>query len=276
MIPEYELILLLARGTVSPPLQERARSLLSKPLDWDGIVNRVAVEEVYPLFYRNLRNLGFDGVPAHGRKRIRDLAKINALQSTLLGEELARLLKILSAAGIPTIPLKGGVLAEALYGDPTLRASADIDILVPRRAVARAFDLMLAGGYESEFGTGFFADLLLQNDIEYALTREDRGFSYLLELHWGVLWGGQNEENITEDLWAEAYSGTMLGAPAYGLSSEWQLLFLAAHAARHQWQGLKWLVDIHELISTSGIDWDRVVEKAGRLGWEELLRLTFL
>src|SRR5439155_1673653 len=67
---------------------------------------------------------------------------------------------------------------------------------------------------------------------------------------------------------------TIFGVPAYGLSPEWQFLFLAAHAARHQWQGLKWLVDIHELCCSRQIDWEEVKEKANRFGWDELLRIT--
>src|SRR5207249_9163759 len=64
------------------------------------------------------------------------------------------------------------------------------------------------------------------------------------------------------------------GVPAYALSPEWQMLFLAAHAARHQWQGLKWLVDLHELCSSNEINWEKVRKKASRIGWDELLRIT--
>ncbi len=275
MISELELILLLARGTVPAPLGARARALLSEQLDWELILERVIAEDVYPLFYKNLCDLGLQIVPTERRKALHDLARMNALRSTLLSEELARALKLFNEAGIAAIALKGAALAQSLYGDPTLRTCVDIDVLVPRRTVARAFKLLLAEGYTSEFAPGFFADVLLRNDIEYALTREDRGFRYLLELHWGILWGGRFDDQATKDLWAEADPGTVFGVPAYGLSPEWQLLFLAAHAGRHQWQGLKWLVDIHEIVSFSEIDWNRVSDKAKRLGWEELLRITF-
>src|SRR5205823_12451523 len=113
------------------------------------------------------------------------------------------------------------------------------------------------------------------HDIEYALRRKEREFTYLLELHWAVSWGSRSDRDAMDNLWAEASPRTIFGAPAYALSPEWEILFLAAHAARHQWQGLKWLVDLHELCSSPDIDWKKVKEKANRFGWDELLRITF-
>ena len=141
-------------------------------------------------------------------------------------------------------------------------------------APAQVFRLLIARGYQAEFTEQFFADLLLRSDIEYALMRKEQSVNYLLELHWGILWGSALDEGATEDLWAEARPKVFFGASAYTLSPEWELLFLAAHAARHEWQGLKWLVDIHEVCFRKEMDWEKVREKAKRLGWEEVLHLT--
>ena len=271
---EDRLILLLARGQVSPLLQEYARAVLSKTLDWDRLLAAVIAEDVYPLFYRNLTDLGSQYAPTPHLKKLHDLAKVNALRMTMLGEELGRTLRLLNKAGIAAIPLKGVALAQSLYGDPALRASIDIDILVPRTMVAQSLRLLRSEGYRSEFSTEIFAGLLLRHDIEYALTREDHGVRYLLELHWGVWWGGRREEKIAEDLWAEACATTAFGAQTFALSPEWQVLFLAAHAARHKWQGLKWLVDIHELCATVEIDWGKLNAKARRLDLDGTLRIT--
>ena len=222
-------------------------------------------------------NLALPIIPKdEAREQLHKRYKINAFRNTLLTEELARVLRVLSDAGIPAITLKGPALAQALYGDPTLRSCVDLDILVPRSMVGRAFNLLRAKGYAGEFAPGFFADLLLRHDIEYGLRRSEHGFDYMVELHWGVSWGGKAEQTITDQLWADAYPTTVFGAPAYALSPEWQILFLAAHAARHQWQGLKWLVDLHELYSAPNVDWEKLDKKAKQLGWQELLRISFL
>jgi hypothetical protein len=90
----------------------------------------------------------------------------------------------------------------------------------------------------------------------------------------GFCGGGAGDAGALEDLWGEARPKPCFGVPAYTLSPEWELLFLAAHAARHQWQTLKWLADIHEVCSGEELEWEKVREKAKRLGWEEVLRLT--
>jgi Uncharacterised nucleotidyltransferase len=271
---EDQLCLLLARSELPAHVQEQARALLTTPLRWDLILGHVTAHEVYPLFYRNLRRLGFPGVPLRARTELETLYKINAFRNAQLAEELARVLTLLGGAGIPTIPLKGVTLAESLYGDSTLRVCADLDILVPRQGVAQAVGLLLKEGYESEFGDRFFTDLYLHGGIEYPLVRWERGFLYLLEPHWGLLVGPWVDKAALEDLWAEARPQAFLGIAAYALSPEWEVLFLVAHAARHRWQGLKWLVDIHELCSRGGINWEKLSAKAKRLGWENMLRLT--
>lgn len=276
LTPEEQLILLLAQGTLLPYVQEHAFALLATPLRWDLILERATAHEVYPLLYRNLRRIGFPGVSTQVRTELEALYKINAFRNVHLAEELARVLKLLGGVGIPTIPLKGVTLAESLYGDPSLRVCADLDILVPREAVAQAIGLLLTVGYESEFAERFFADFYLCRgvQIEYALVRQERWFLYLLEPHWGLLAGPWVDRAAIEDLWADSYPQAFIGVAAHALSPEWELLFLVAHATRHQWQGLKWLIDIHEVCSRGGIDWGKLAGKAKRLGWEDMLRLT--
>jgi hypothetical protein len=271
---EDQLCLLVARGELTPHVQEQARALLATPLRWDVILERAVAHEVYPLLYRNFRRLAFPGVPTYVYTELEALYKINAFRNVQLAEELARVLTLLGGAGIPTIPLKGVTLAESLYGDPTLRVCADLDILVPRQAVAQAIGLLLTAGYESEFGERRFADPCSRGGIEYALVRWERGFLSLLEPHWGLLVGPRVDKAALEDLWAESHPQTFFGVPAYALSPEWEILFLVVHAARHSWQGLKWLVDIHEVCSRGGINWEKLGAKAKRLGWEDMLWLT--
>jgi len=272
--PEDQLVLLLVRGTLPATMREQVLASLATPLRWDVILERATVHEVYPLLYRNLRRLGFPGVPAQVCADLEALYKINAFRNAHLAEELAQVLQLLADAGIPTVPLKGVTLAASLYGDRTLRVCADIDILVPRPMVAQALHLLRVRGYTADFTEQFFADLLLANAIECALLREDRGVRYVLELHWGLLWGKRWDSGAVEDLWTEARPHVCFGVPAYALSPEWEFLFLATHAARHQWQGLKWLVDLHEVCCQRQIDWEQVRQKAEPLGWEELVRLT--
>ena len=274
LTPEDELVLLLVRDRLTPEVQDKIQCLLEQRLSWSSIMRQAQTHGVSPLLYRSLKRIDFQRVPPPVRIEMEDEYRRNALWNTLLSRELAELLRLLAEAGVPVIPLKGVTLAESLYGDISLRVSGDIDILVPHETVAESLRLLVARGYRAEFTEQFFFDLLLRSDIEYLLTREDQQFRYLVELHWGLFCGWPGDKPATDALWAEAHPRAYFGVPANSLSPEWELLFLAVHAARHRWQMLKWIVDIHEFCSSRRIEWDNLAEKAECLGWEAALRLT--
>jgi hypothetical protein len=271
---EDEVILLLARRHLPSMLMERSRTLLMAPLRWEPIVRAAEAEGIYPVLYRNLQRLDFQGVPEEARLALESLYKANAVRNLLLSRESGRILARLGDAGIPTIPLKGLPLAQTLYGDQDLRVCADLDILVPRARVPHALQLLRSQGYTAEFAEEFFETLLLKSDIEYGLVRRAPAIDYLVELHWGLLWGPRLDGGAVEDLWARARSVTAFGVTCLGLSPTWEFLYLCAHAARHRWRGLKWLVDIHELSSSPNIDWTEVKGKAAAFGWEEIVQVT--
>jgi hypothetical protein len=203
--------------------------------------------------------------------------RLNAARNGLLAHGLAKLLGRFAEVAIRVIPLKGVALAESLYGDVGLRVCSDVDILVPRRAVAQAFRLLIADNYEQadrcRIGLSDI-DLLVRSAMEYGFTPPASAFPHLLELHWDIAWRWRGDAAMVDDLWAEARRQTLWGVEAWALSPEWELLYLAVHAARHRWQGLKWLVDIHEVCMRAKFDWDTVTDKAHRFGLERALEVS--
>jgi hypothetical protein len=264
MLPEDQLCLLLARGHLTSEERTRAEALLATPLRWPLILERAYSHQVYPLLYRNLLNLGFPGVPESVQADVKGLFLANAFRNHLLADELARLLKLLGEAGIQVVPLKGVALAQALYGDAAARVCADIDILIPSAKVAPAIDLALASGYSPESSDPYFSKLVLRHGRHYDVVRESQGISFLLEVHWILVQHSSKNNEAVDDLWADVRPQSFLGVPAFSLSPEWELLYLAIHAADHEWRSLKWLADIHEIASSGPVDWQRVAQKAGQ------------
>jgi hypothetical protein len=273
---EDELVVLLSSSSRSEAADARCRSLLDGHISWEAVLARGAAHGVLPLLTRNLERLGSPGVPAPVVAALWASNRVNAARNAALAEELRRVLVALSNAGVPAIPLKGVALAESLYGEMALRVCSDLDILVPRSMVRRALDALGAMDYLPELGERSVVDLMLRHDIECGLARGADGTAHVLDLHWGIAWGGSRDEVATTELWNAALDTLFHGIPARALSPEWEVLFLALHAARHRWQGLKWLVDVHEVCLRGGIDWGRVRVAAARFGWEEPLRITLV
>jgi hypothetical protein len=274
---ELRCLLLLARGDLTSEEQDRARGLLAQPLAWRDIARSADEHGVFPTVVRNLRRLGWPHVPDAIRNELEAAERLNAVRNRLLARGLGTILRRFAQAGIPVIPLKGVALAESLYGDMSLRVCSDVDILVPRHTVGHAVELLQADGFRGadRYHAGATdIDLLLRSNMEYCLDSPPASFRYVLELHWDIAWRWRADSEMVEHLWADARLGTVLGADAWASSPEWELLYLALHAARHRWSALKWLVDIHEICVRGGLDWAAVEYRARRFGLERALHLT--
>lgn len=274
LLPEDRLCLYLAQAHLNDQARERALALLARKLQWERVIAQVYSNEVFPLVYRNLRELGFSCVPQQVHDELESRFRINALRNKLLAAQLAQVLRALHQSGIQAIPWKGLYLAETLYGDLDLRACADLDLLVPRQQVTEAFDRVVSEGFHAEIPRWFLSDRVRANSFEVALRRMDRSVAYRLDLHWGLLWEEFGEEGSIRDLWQKSGTAMFLDVPVRILSREWLLLSLAAHAYRHNWQGLKWLVDIHEICRRGNLDWGLLTATATALGWDRLVRQT--
>jgi hypothetical protein len=232
------------------------------------VLERARRYDILPLLYRRLQTLEFTGVPPPIVTELANVFRRNAMRNEFLARELARILGLLSDAGIPVMPLKGIALAERLYEDPALRTAADIDILVPVRDVADAFRRIVASGYEPEFNAPALIDLLARYGKDCSLAREDGACVYPLELHCGLVWGGRLERELQERLWSEAIRKPFRDVSALALSPEWEFLYLAVHAARHGWLSLKWFIDLDRLCSAGPrrLGKDAARRQAARMG----------
>jgi hypothetical protein len=143
-----------------------------------------------------------------------------------------------------------------------------MDILVPPKYFIEAFRLIVSSGYQSRFTPPPLVELTARYGKDCALVREDRACVYPLQLHCGLVWGGPVERGLLGQIWSEAVRKTFHGVPAFALSADWEFLYLAVHAARHGLTPLKWLVDLDRLCFSGTVDWEKVKEKASRLGWE--------
>jgi hypothetical protein len=274
---ETRLLLLLARGSMSADALDEARTMLGQEIGWSRILQQAKANGLVPLVTRNLQQVGFRGVPTQIRAELETSYRRNALRNVLLRGELIRVLKALGQARVRAVPLKGLALAESLYGDMSLRTCSDLDVLVPRGAVGQVFEVLRAEGYDQADRCRVEhsdVEFLVRSSMEYGFVPRPPAFRSLLEIHWDIAWRWRGDAAMVDDLWAEARGESFWGVKAWALSPEWELLYLAAHAARHRWQGLKWLVDIHEVCVRAKFDWDAVTNKARRFGLEGALEIS--
>jgi hypothetical protein len=172
--------------------------------------------------------------------------------------ELEELLKQFAKGGIEVLPLKGPVLAAALYGNVTMRSSDDLDLLVRREDFPRAGKLLIDLG---------FAARTAGDDYHRKFVRE----GVLVELHYGVA-SPRSFPFDLDGVWNRARSEQFRGQPMRVMSDDDLVLFLCLHGLKHGFSRLIWISDLAcALESMRNDSAQELGEHAQRQGLEQAL-----
>jgi hypothetical protein len=235
---ELELVFLLAGCEARrDELRPRARELFARA-DFTRLQREFADRRLLPLMGTRALAVAGDLAPA-GFRDVVERALATARAQGLAAEwGMRHVVDSLAEAGIATLPLKGPVLAVEAHGDVGLRETADVDVLVDRRALDRAVGVLVDDGYSPP------TDARRQDglpDLHFSLThpRLPR-----VELHWRVHW---YEQSFAGDMLAAATPGAdgLLRPRPEDLAASLLLFY-----ARDGFHGVRLAADI-------GAWWDR-------------------
>lgn len=151
---------------------------------------------------------------------------------------------------ISFISIKGPLLSLRLYGDPTVRISHDIDLLIDKKYLDKAVALMLNDGFV--FTHNFVwptekhrQELIVQHLHHVALYNKE--LNLMVEIHWVLTSKLAISEKTAAKIIAKNLTSVTYAERKFTvLNKEIELLYLLIHGARHGWHRLKWLIDIHE------------------------------
>lgn len=249
---------------------ERLRALLQQDVDWAYLFATAKRHGMQPLLYWGLNSCCPEAVPPTFLDQLRDHFQNNAQHNLVLTRELLRLLDLFEAHQIPAIPFKGPVLAHSVYGNLALRQFGDLDILVHRRDLPKAGDLLASAGYSSQFDLPSTQELETRRLGQWLFIERDR----LVELHWQLLPRYFGFPLDLEPLWQRLAPVPLAGREVMTFAPEDLLLILCVHGAKHMWERLAWICDVVMLVGAhKGMDWDRLISWARSLGGERMLLL---
>jgi hypothetical protein len=219
---------------------------------------------------------GWADVPEGIQARIKGMRLQQTVRALGQVAELSRIAGACAGAGVDLIPLKGVALSQELYGDPTVRNSGDLDILVRADDVAACHELLAALGYRHALafhGLGVRQQRHILDSLHHHEYVNDKTGLHL-ELHWrSFLW---TEEQVAP-LWAASSPADEFGVPIRKLSHADTILFLADHGARHNWLNLKWLSDLAMLLENLPADeWQTLYDRAACFDLRRVLQQTAL
>lgn len=117
------------------------------PQDWQALLKMVRQHRLGPMLHWQLgqAHAHLTIPPEYQAEWARSHQK-STLRNLLLQRELLLVHQIFKKAGIPYMALKGAYLAYHAYPNPALRPMRDLDILVPKDQVLKAYQVLLNAG----------------------------------------------------------------------------------------------------------------------------------
>jgi len=163
----------------------------------------------------------------------------------------------LRTRGIWFIVLKGPILSDRIYGDPTFRLMNDFDILVEPESVDLLNEMLVQMGFESRYFE--WPDSRKRKQVAMHITNQLGFFNtesgILIEVHWRLFNNRlANHKKIWDIIKKNTETTEFAGKPFKRFNIELELLYLAIHGSIHAWFRLKWLVDVHELLMRYSFD----------------------
>jgi hypothetical protein len=266
---------------------EQINALLKERLDWDTLLHLAFQHDVVPFLYRILESVPASAIPAAVRANLKRQMQVDIQGNLSLTKELLRVKTLFDQERIAMIPYKGPVLAAAVYRDLAARPFTDLDILIHADDIPRAVDLLTSYGYQivrpksltqarKSLQALWLRQLVKRSPWAYQIVLWHPDLETMVEIHWRVMSKYIFSSNA-EQLWENLQPISLAGSSLPSLSPENLLWFLCVHSSKHQWERLRWLCDIAELIRTyPQLNWKVVTQQAIHLNVERRLYIGLL
>jgi hypothetical protein len=236
------------------------------PREWRKLVELAEAEGVAGLVYWAVSHESARlAIPVDVRNKLAQLYYADAAQNALLLNELDKLLRALTQAGVQVMGLKGATLGRELYPDQALRPMNDLDLLIRLPALRIATQVLRECGFRMLKST---YHIVFQGGPNQSVT---------VEVHWNLIGSSRAQtERYLERVWERAaplVNGDRSVCRMHPIDC---LPYLCAHLI---WQHpqrqarLIWYYDLYLLLKRYGsdLDWGMLVEVALESGWAQPL-----
>jgi hypothetical protein len=250
---------------------QRIRGLVLRIKKIDRLIELARKHGVLPLLCSQLCEVDI-ALPSELLSRLRYEYRTNLAQNLAAVSELVTLLADFTQSGISALPFKGVALAQSIYGKVGLRPAGDLDLLIHRKNVPRATEILIHHGYELQTVVQENGSPVDVQTYEYHFERPSDGM--IVELRWRLTQPHFHADLGMDWLWPRRRSLTLLGAEVPAMSPEDTLIVLCLHGSKHGWSRLIWLRDVAQSLACHpDLDWNSTVRDAHRFGLSGTLAL---
>ena len=267
-LPE-ELAFVSKLAYISPSYNKENTYINSSELeniDWNRFLQFCTFHQLSPLIYYNITHILNFRLPDKIMSTLKHKYIANLFYMDKLCNELARVMQGFQDNNVFTVTYKGPVLAQVLFGDPSLRISGDLDLLVNPNDLPIVHSLMLSWGYSplTLFGDKEIQSLI-ESDRKHHIHYTHTVKSIHVEIHWKLFdsyispYQFDNFKNYIDE-----YETVQLNGVSYPVcASNLVFITLCLHGSKHIWGRLRWLIDIMKLLEQSDtLNWSQIYQIA--------------
>ena len=262
----------MAVACCAPVLRPESVAAAASEVGWPKFLAIVDRHRIAGLCARALTGIAPDNVAIALADRAR--RDVGANLRAVAG--IADLEKRFAAAGIARLYVKGLTLSALAYGDPYLKASADVDLLVALDDLIAVATILAETGFSLVEPAGLLPGKLLgwhRQSKESAWWRERDGM--LLDLHSRLADCADVFPFSPSEPIQRVAVTPALALPT--LETRAMLAYLAVHGASSCWFRLKWIADFAALAARAGITaLDEAIDLAAARGGERPMAQALL
>ncbi len=268
-IPELNFVLLCACAEPDHERCSRIKSIVKSPLDWDIVYEVSLHHRVFPLLYKNIKEILPDSVPDRIVKKFKNSYFNNAARNLYFSAFLLKIMNFLQAHDIFALPFKGPVLAQDIYGNLELRQFSDLDILVSYNDAVNAWKILIKDGFNPVID--------LDNNQKHKYVKSEDHIAFLkgnicIELHWEMSGIYLSKLLILEHVSKELKKILFLNREISNLCSEHLLIYLCVHGAKHGWGNIEPVCCVAGIIKKN-LDWDLIEKHAFKWKCQKMLKI---
>jgi hypothetical protein len=201
--------------------------------DWGEVERLATFHRLTPIL---LPLLPRERVPAEVVTRMRNRARQRRIRVMVMSDAFSRLHGALRHAGIRAVPIKGMALVHHIYPSPTQRYFDDIDVLVPREALAPAAEVLEALGYDIHPNAG-------NPEWHHLAPRVHPTHGAVVEIHHDLLRRAGDEQWPLAEIWQRIRPAQVAGVESEILDDVDALVHTLLHARHSLFHRLSTLVD---------------------------------
>lgn len=262
---EDELLLCCAKTSIDTATAARVNKLLQsdKKIDWEYLLQQACQHGVFLLLHQNLITSHSEYIPKNIQPHLQAYCHTKTARNLFLSKKLCQILEFFKNNDIQVIPFKGSVLAASTYKNLALREFCDIDLLIEEANFPKVKEILLSQGYQVRTE--------LQHWGQDFTSKDDK---IHIDIHWQLAPSCFPYKLDFQQLWLRRSSVSILNQQVTNLSPEDLLLILCVQMVKDanlRKEKLNKICDIAELIRTSELDWELVIQQSQNMGSERLL-----